>query len=270
MTSSSDDLVQAVKQIARDTRGSILNRSLLLALILVAIDVLLVARLQQPSALAILQYTPPVTLFTGVLVNLLAVLIIPAVIMLLTVAAIAAAQGDFSKASSSAIGAILLYAGGAILLDRSVLMNPAIMAMLAMVGLLAILVFHTVGRARSWSIDRSFAALIIGAIGLVALGLTLGRDEVRIAISRPYLPAERLELNAPPSADESIEIGYVLNSSDDGHWTTVLSDDTREIWVVRSDSIVSRVICRPEGISSSNPWWSIVDTPATEITPGCD
>lgn len=237
---------------------------------LVTVDVLLVAKLQQPSALAILQYTPPVTLFTGVLVNLLAVLLVPGVIVLITATALAAVRGDFSKALSAIIGAVLLYAAGAILLDRSVLVDPFLMVIFAMVGLCLILLFYIIGRTRSWSIDGGPAALLVVVIGLAALGLMLGRDEVRVAISRPYLPAERLELSDTADASGPTLIGYVLDSSDDGHWTTILREDTREIVLIRSDSIASRLVCRPAGITNPTPWWSIVDIPTAETVPPCD
>lgn len=270
VTHPSIDHVRALQQIARNTKGSVLNRSLLLALTLVTVDVLLVAKLQQPSALAILQYTPPVTLFTGVLVNLLAVLLVPGVVVLATMSALAAVKGDSPKAIGDAVGATLLYTAGSILLDREVLINPLLVAVISVTATSAALAVFAIGRARSWSIDSGFVSVMLATIAITVIVSMLGRDEVRVAVSRPYLPAERIEVGDNDGSHDRTEIGYILDASDDGHWTTILREQTREILLVRSDLIVSRVVCRPAGISSPTPWWTIVDTPDAASIPPCD
>jgi len=114
----------ALQEIARNSRSSIINRGLILALLLTAMDVLLVAHLEQSSALAILRFTPPVSLFTGVFVNLASAVLFPIVIGLLTLGVIYALQRRLSRAFSFILGAFLFYAVGNVFLDESLTPDP--------------------------------------------------------------------------------------------------------------------------------------------------
>ncbi|NHN56947.1 hypothetical protein G9U51_14340 [Calidifontibacter sp. DB0510] len=101
-------LTDGVWAIAHNSRGSIINKGLLLAAVLVVLDTLLVSHYQPATALALLRSTPPLTLLTGVLLNLGPVLITAATIAYLTRGASAVAQDRISTAVSCFGGAGLL------------------------------------------------------------------------------------------------------------------------------------------------------------------
>ncbi len=272
MTSTDYDKIRrthALQEIARNSRSSIINRGLILALLLTAMDVLLVAHLQQSSALAILRFTPPVSLFTGVFVNLASAVFFPIVIGLLTLGVIYALQQRVTRAFSFILGAFLFYGVGNVFLDES--LTPGLGFWF--VGIAVAFVLVGVGsylvKRFEVSDDLSGLSVFVFFLGLACLVTVVSsNDDLRAALARPYISAE--EITVKQGADDSKLVGYVLDVDVSGQWTTLLLEHDRTIRIIASDSIAMRTVCRPATLSVPHPRWSIIDTPPTDVVPVCE
>lgn len=257
---------RALSAIARNTRGSTINRGLILAALLVALDVMLVAHLQQPATLAILRYTPPVTLFTGVLVNLAPVLLPAAVFGLAALALSSAAQGRASRAAELAAVAIIIVVLGYIFLDESLTPSPWFWLWLAVGSL----VVGGIYRWQSWfTVDGTLFSAFVLMVGLSMVINNLAENqELRNQLSRPYIPAEIISLQGEAGMRKFT--GYVLDLDQSGAWTTILVDQDRSVIIVRSESVTSRTVCPPEGVEIPTPRWTIIEPQHVASIEHCD
>lgn len=226
----------ALRAIARNVRGSIINKGLLLAAVLVVIDTLLVSHYQPATALALLRSTPPLTLLTGVLLNLGPVLMNVAIIVYLVRGASAIAQYRISTAVSCYGAAGLLAVFATYLVDDDALISPFVLLPLA-----AAMGVGGYVLSRGHEDNAESAPPLAVIIGLaVFLGYVITHD-VEPALTRPYLPAERIEITDMGTKRTISEVGYVVDA--DRSWSTIMREDDRSIIYVRTTDLRSREVC---------------------------
>lgn len=241
----------ALYAIAAQLKGSVINRGLLIAVVLVVAEALLMAHYQGASALAILRYTPPVSLFTGVVANLL-----PLALPLAMMAAFAASVTAWSASKTSTsisllLATVLMWAASMVFVDEHVRPPVWVFLLLGVLGIAALLLTHTFPLLLvTESGGAALAPVLVALSTVIVIGQIPNRPEVARAISTPFLPAERITM-----ADRHTETAYVLDTSNE--WTTLLVESTRQIKIVRSNAVTAREVCSVLGTGTVKPAWAI-------------
>lgn len=254
---------RALWAIAKNAKGSVLNRGLLISLVLIVLDTLLVSHYQPQTALALMRYTPPVALFTGVLTNLLPI-ILPALFWLTAgLGVFAAARGEERGAFSYLSGSVVIFLIGALFIDSRVLPGGWVLAITLFAA------FSVYGIAR-WLERRDSSTEILFAMIFFVLIVFIGgqlweSQELRTRLATPFLPSERISFANGGSASPEIT-GYVLDVDQSGHWTTLLLEAERTVVIVPTSSITARSVCSLTATSFS-PQWAV--TPVGAGDPGC-
>lgn len=231
----------ALNRIANNLQGSLINKGLLLAMCLVAMDCLLVAHYQPEVALTLLRWTPPVALLEGALINLMPV-VVPVIVGVAVVRAAMqlAGVGDGNARSATALSSLMtagaLYVLSQLLLPEGLLRMGWMLAgvIVAILGLLS-----SEGRPRLATGLGVLAVsmALVGALTTVANAWGSDAHVLQTQLARPWAPAEILtwkEGNAPT-------VGYVLTLSDG--WVTILEEGSRKVVMRPASDLVGREVC---------------------------
>jgi len=256
--STADRQLAALHRIATALRGSLVNKSLLLATALVVADTFVVAHYQPATALALLRTTPPLTLLTGVMLNLAPVLLTLGVWWYACWGAVAVADRDAEQTLVRYGKSLLCLLLGALVVDEGQQVPWWGIGLVVVAG-------WAIGQWTSERVDRDDESwgliTVMGAVAVfVALAQPTFKDRATLdAVARPFLPVERIEIlteEAPGTADPQApatqyEVGYVLQA--DEVWTTVMRHRDRSIRYVRSALVHGRTSCLAEGSGPVRP-----------------
>lgn len=253
----------ALWEIARNLRGSLVNKGLLVALGLVALDCLVVAHYQPASALAILRYTPPVPLFTGVLVNVTPA-VLPTIIMAtLSRSAVSFAASSPQKGSSQLIQAVALWGASFLILSAPQIGTWWLYGVLIFVGFaLNLASWHWASELVDAEGNSILTPILTLLLVVTVVGSLLSSKELRTQLAKPYLPAENISIKNQSSPVS----GYVLDVND--QWTTILDEKTRRVEILKTDSVTGRAICTTQIDKGLSPRVPLV-TPAKASLPSC-
>lgn len=254
MSSEAARTRHALYAIARRLKTSIINKGLLLALILVVFEALLMAHYQGPTALAILRYTPPVALFTGVTANLLPLALPLMFLACLTAAASAVSAGRFTSAASLTGATVVCWICMQLFVDQAIRPPVWLMLLVGAISLVAsVATFRWPDRFISESGSAVLEPIIVAVMVALVLGQASSNPELRKAVSTPFLPPERVS-----TATGQTETAYVLDSTSE--WTTLLIESTRRIEIVRTKDVTRREVCSVLGSGIVHPAWAVADT----------
>lgn len=260
----SDDAAWSLRGIRLHTRGSLINRSLMLALTLVAMDCLLVAHYQASVALAVARWTPPVTLFAGVLINLSPIVVPALIIVIAARTVVLLAQGESARGISALAWVLLLVAVGLTFVPRQT-MFPLWIYPMPFLVLLAV----EAARHKEFSgLQRLIAAgvaLVLSIVGISGVVTTVnsgwGTDgsHLQRALARPFAAPEALQWRGT----DAPTVGYVLQV--DGGWVVVLEESPRQILVRPASDLIARHVCSLGSPSEGGPFLPLV--PVQESPP---
>ncbi len=248
-------------RIATNVRGSIVNRGLILALMLVVADIALVAHYQPTVMLGVLQHTSLIPLFTGVVVNLAPALVAAAFWFCLGMMIANLMSLDPHRAVTYAAWTISTLVISGAFFDASVVPSFWGVFVLALIAAAAYAV-HIRIDAKSEDDDVVPTILRLGMV-LFVLATIGSAPDIRERAAAPFQPAETLEL----TGEEKPVVGFVLDVDPSGQWTTLLRESDRQLLVVPSESLTSRTPCELEHqgtIQPSGPW-----VPPKDSTPSC-
>lgn len=252
----------ALYTIAARLKTSIINKGLLLALILVVFEALLMAHYQGAAALAILRYTPPVALFTGVTANLLP-LALPLMFLAGSAATGSAASAmRFTKAVSLAAATLACWVCMELFVDRA--LRPPLWVML-LVGVISLgagfITYLWPEHLTSTTGGAVLEPVVVALMAVLVLGQASSNPDLRRAVSTPFLPSERVTTTTGATTT-----AYVLDSSSE--WTTLLIDSTRTIEIVRTKDVIRREVCSVLGPGVVHPAWAVAES--GRPSPTCD
>lgn len=204
--------------------------------------------------------------------NLASVLFLPTVIVLVALTVIAFVQAQPSVYRYG-LGAVTVYVVGNAFLDQNLTPEPiialgAVVVACSITGVITYLVQSRSSTANETPNETllTFLTLILAATSVVA---TLSsNEELRIAVARPYIPAEQIQIHKSNGGERQV-VGYVLDVDPSGQWTTILRDVDRTIVILNSETIASRTVCRPAGVTVPQPRWPIVTTPSIDVIHEC-
>lgn len=258
------NLTAATYAVARASRASIINRGLLIATFLAVLNVTMVCHYRPESVLAVLRFTPVVTLFAGVLSNLL-----PWLIPTLSIASFALAVWAFlvrdpSTGLSRGLVAGLFYVVGLFFVDSALLPSTALVvgAVIVAIAVIAVVNYAQERWDQDWS---NLSALVFAVVSLtVGIGPLIENPQLRSAVSSPFVPIEELTLRGQePFA------GYVLDVDPSGQWTTVMLESDRSVQVVSSPTLVERTPCRPDHSPDGLPEYHLPEAKPLTRAPVC-
>lgn len=227
---------QALWTIAHNVRGSVINRGLVLAATLVVIDTLVVSHYQPGTALTLLRHTPPLALLTGVLLNL-GPLILNTSILVLFVAAVVGARNPGTAITRMGT-AMALWFLSSFVVDASHQL-PFWWLMVAAIGSIGLSVALYQLDEDKAQVGQALALVLAFAV----IGTYVPTKLWETAITRPYLPAETIDVDMHGSVDTVS--GYVLGA--DSGWVTIMLDRDRSILQVRTDHVLARRLCLTKG-----------------------
>lgn len=208
----------ALKKIALERTGLLLA---VLGFALVVVKVARASHLNSRTALTLVQLGGPLEVFLGALVAHLP-------LFLFVVSALCIWWGVGSFAQSRTVSSPHLGVAG-ILLFALILIPWPLAAVLVVVGVARwfIAAKRTVSSHEEASSSRSRGVYFL--VGVVTVFL--------VADSQMWLPSERFTVR-----DETFA-GYAL---EEGAWTALLVDDTREVLHIRSEELQDRTPCRSQ------------------------
>jgi hypothetical protein len=232
----------SVWALARNARGSLVNRSLLLAFSLVVIDLLLVSYMQPTTAYALIQHSAPLALLSGVLLSIGPWLLQVATIYFVLGASFDAAVGSSPRLATRLLCTAVAVATTNLFVDRHLALSTAQGVWLGLAAAGVFIFGEWLTRGGPWDDDSAvrltgLAALVAGAI---FVGWYADGADVREALVRPYLPAEVVFVQTE-GVPFRAEVGYVLSS--DATWTIIMREKDRHIVVTRTEAVLEREVC---------------------------
>jgi len=228
--------------LVRSARGSLVNRSLLLAFSLVVVDLLLVSYMQPTTAYALIQHSAPLALLSGVLLSTGPWLLQLAFIYFVLAAAFDLAAGHSPRLATHLFFVIGTWAMTALFVDSRLALSPAQVVCLALAASSLGIGGAQLTRGSRWNDESLVSQIGVGTLflGLVFVGWYTGGRDVRESLVRPYLPAEVVSVQTEGAASHR-EIGYVLSS--DATWTILMREKDRHVVVVRTEAVLDRLMC---------------------------
>lgn len=227
--------------LARNSRKSLVNKSLVLALALVSLDSLIVAHYQFDVAQGLIRSTPPVTLLAGVFLNL-APLILPILALGgFARGVIVATQGNLGLGISILLGSIGWYLASAALAPANLFPSIWMPILVISIG-----VAYSLGQGvdRRWANATAWILgsiccllLILGVSSLVSQAWGEDLSVLKTAAARPFAPPERLTWSGDPAPT----VGYVLQEGPE--WVVVLTEGDRKIVTRPKGALRARQIC---------------------------
>lgn len=260
-----DSNTRALDRIRSAAKPSWISRPIFLASIFTIADVLIVSHFQPPTAIALLRYTPPLTLLLGAFVNIVPVLLQPVLVVLVCLVFWNLLGDRGSAAVGYFVFALFLYVVAATLLPSQSLPSQSRMAVLIILGG-ALFAAHQNAGSVLKSVQRLFyrfpsdvvkwASKVVFGVGLfswfaVCLGVVgEGFSEVwRSSVQQPYVPAELIDVAGEPQP----VVGYVIDVDNSGQWTTILIESDRTVRIFPSEDILRREVCATGGLARYRP-----------------
>ena len=241
----------------RDRATTILNGGILIGLVLVALDSLVVAHFEVEAALALVRYTPPLTLLVGVVLNLGPILAEYVLGGLLVALACWGAAGRLDRVVVAGFCAAVVFFLSNALFDKAATWSPARMVACAGGAVVAAVLLSKLIDRDLIDVNAPSAVLILGI--LIASTALISDPALRQSVAMPYVPPERVELEG---VVEPL-IGYVLDVDQSGQWTTIMTESSREVVVVPSTTVMSRTVCTLEPHTDTTPRWPVVPASAS-------
>lgn len=245
--------VKALQSISRNSKASLVNRSLLIGLALLAIDALIVSDFQPQVALAILRESPWMAVLVGTLLNLLPIIVPVLGTTLLMFSAMKLCSADFRDGITKLVQSFLVFAVAWLTLDQKLVWSPSVM-LCVFVGVL--IVGLIVGSKWGYSdFVEQFSGIIMLFTFVAAIALTLANSAVSGALARPYASAEIFTVGSGNDTEQVV--GYALSIDPSGQWTTLLVEEDRRLQFFSSENIRDRELCEPGEQARFTPWWTL-------------
>lgn len=264
-TALNDSGRSALWSIARGVRRGTVNKGLLLGLTILALDVLAVSHFQPTVALSILRSSPPLSVLVGAMVNLLPPIAFTLSTALIAMCTLSVARHRTQQALGEFAATIAVLFTGWAFLDHALMPSIWTVAGVWLVSALGAVGVHLLQERSDGSQDiagvfRLFVVLVAG------LNL-LTSPSVRESLARPYLPSEELAIAAVDG--QVTTIGYVLDVDQSGQWTTILTEQERQITIIASENLLERSVCALAGQGKYEPLQPVIDAAGDEGTPMC-